>query len=578
MEKIKESDLFIGPFPLNSIVFADYLESMSMIPDKSFDIAIVDPPYNLSKGNTWKWDRSIKLPGFGGEWSKVMEGWDNMSLNEYFQFIYHWVKDLKRVIKPSGSIWIHGTYHNIGIINFILQLLKIEIINEVIWYKRNSFPNLSGRRLTASHETIIWAHSGKKREYLFNYGKVKNVNFPEDNLHKTGTQMRTVWDIPNNKEKRELKFGRHPTQKPLRLLNRMLMISAKENQKCLIPFAGSGSECVACIESGLNFLAFEIDSKYISIAKKRMDEATNNLFRQGHYDIKIINREGKLLALSELNDSENKKKKKVNIPPLIKWTGSKRLHANEIYSYFPEYNRYFEPFLGSGALLFLNCNKEAYAYDIYEPLIKYWILVRDGAETVINDYKKKWNRLQNNLPSYFYKIRQRFNLYHDPLDLLFLTRTCVNGIVRFNRKGEFNNSFHLSRKGMNPETFAKIARKWSSVIKNVHFDCKDYREILNEVARDDFVYLDPPYAGNKDRFIIEKIELNEFFSFLKKLNSKKVKFALSFDGFRDKIDLSFPIPTELYKRKVLIRGVNSAVKKVLNRKTQKVEEYLYLSY
>jgi len=273
-----------------------------------------------------------------------------------------------------------------------------------------------------------------------------------------------------------------------------------------------------------------------------------------------------------------KNKNKIHIPPLIKWTGSKRLHANEINAYLPEYNRYFEPFLGSGALLFLNCKKEAYAYDVYKPLIKLWILVRDDVETVIQDYKEKWINLQNNFPDYFYKIRGRFNLHKDSLDLLFLTRTCVNGIVRFNKKGKFNNSLHLSRRGMRPETFARIAIKWSSVIKNVHFECKDYKEILHEVERDDFVYLDPPYAGNRNRFIIEKINLEEFFYFLKNLNSRKVKFALSFDGFRDNVDLSFPIPGELYKRKVLVHGINSAVKKVLNRKTQKVEEYLYLNY
>jgi len=308
MKKNKDNELFIGPFPINSIIFADCLEAMSMIPDKSFDIAIVDPPYNLSKGNIWKWDNSIKLPGFGGKWIKAMEGWDNMSLNDYFQFTYHWIKELKRIVKPSGSIWIHGTYHNIGIINFILQMLNVEIINEIIWYKRNSFPNLSGRRLTASHETILWSHTGnKKREYLFNYEKIKNAKFPEDNLHKTGNQMRTVWDIPNNKEKREIKFGRHPTQKPLRLIHRMLMISSKEKQKCLIPFAGTGSECVACIEYGLNFLAFEIDPKYIIIAKKRIDESINNLFKYRHYDVKIVNIARKPVSISKLQKNEIEK-------------------------------------------------------------------------------------------------------------------------------------------------------------------------------------------------------------------------------------------------------------------------------
>lgn len=573
-----KKDINIGPFPINSIIFGDALEALKRIPDRSFDLAVADPPYNLSKGGIWKWDNSVNLPGFGGNWNKVMAEWDNMPLNDYFGFTFSWIRELKRIIKPTGSIWIHGTYHNIGIINFVLQLLQIEIINEIIWYKRNSFPNLSGRRLTASHETIIWAHTGKKREYLFNYEKVKNADFPEDNLRKKGTQLRTVWDIPNNKERRELVYGKHPAQKPLRLLHRMFMVSSEENDKCIIPFAGVGSECVASIEAGLDFLAIEINPDYIAVAEKRINDYTNTLFKFARYDFSVVDINGEVLKTSKLHGKKVEPTDKVTVPPLIKWTGSKRLHANEINSYFPDYKRYFEPFLGGGALLFFNCEKKAYAYDIYEPLIKFWKLVRDEVDVVISDYKEKWNKLQADLPDFFYKVRSRFNESQNPLDLLFLSRTCVNGIVRFNRKGEFNNSFHLSRKGMKPEKFAKIAQDWSHVIKDVVFKCKDYTEILEEVDQGDFVYLDPPYAGNKDRYINEKIDLDEFFNFLKKLNNRSIHFALSFDGFRDNIDLSYPVPDNLYKRKVLVRSVNSAVKKVLNGKTQKVEEYLYLNY
>src|SRR5205823_58277 len=133
--------------------------------------------------------------------------------------------ELKRVVRPTGSLWVHGTYHNIGIINFAMQVLGIEIINEVVWYKRNSFPNLSGRRLTASHESILWAHTGKTRRYHFDYEAAKGLAFPGDALKAPGKQMRTVWDMPNNKDQQEIRFGKHPTQKPLRLLTRMLAIS-----------------------------------------------------------------------------------------------------------------------------------------------------------------------------------------------------------------------------------------------------------------------------------------------------------------------------------------------------------------
>ena len=222
----------VGPYPVDTIQGVDCIEGMKALPTHSIDVAIADPPYNASKGNIWKWDNSVHLPGFGGDWSKVMATWDDMPLADYFKFTVAWLSQIKRVVRPTGSIWIHGTYHNIGLINFALQLLEIEIINEVVWFKRNSFPNLSGRRLTASHETILWAHTGKKREYLFNYDAAKEMACPEDAIKEPGKQMRTVWDIPNNKHRDELRHGKHPTQKPLRLLKRMLALSAEKDSCC----------------------------------------------------------------------------------------------------------------------------------------------------------------------------------------------------------------------------------------------------------------------------------------------------------------------------------------------------------
>lgn len=261
----------LGEFPLNTIQLLDCVEGMKRLPNASVDVAIVDPPYNLSKGGEWKWGNHVSLPGFGGEWSKVMQDWDNHTLEQYFGFTAAWAKELKRVVRETGSIWVHGTYHNIGIINLIFQLLGIEIINEVVWYKRNSFPNLSGRRLTASHETILWAHTGvKKRKYYFNYPASKTMPYPEDSLKAEGKQMRTVWDIPNNKTKEEILSGKHPTQKPLRLLKRMLQISAKPKDIVLVPFSGSGSECVAAKNLDLNYIGFETNPEYLEISKKRL--------------------------------------------------------------------------------------------------------------------------------------------------------------------------------------------------------------------------------------------------------------------------------------------------------------------
>lgn len=257
---------------VNAIYNIDCIKGMKKIKDNSVDLIIADPPYNLSKGNNWKWDNSIDLKGMGGNWNKINEAWDNYSLMEYFKFSVAWLKEAQRILKPTGSIWIFGTYHNIGIINVVCQLLNIEIINEIIWYKKNAFPNLSGRRLTASHETILWCNKGDgNRKYYFDYEYSKNGIFEKDELKKQGKQMRTVWDLSNNKKKIELQFGKHPTQKPLKILDRIIRLASKPGDLVFTPFAGAGSECIAAKESNRKYLGFEIEQKYIDIANKRLD-------------------------------------------------------------------------------------------------------------------------------------------------------------------------------------------------------------------------------------------------------------------------------------------------------------------
>lgn len=273
-----EEQLFKKPsrIPMNSIILGDVLTTLKNIPDKSIDLVLADPPYNLSKGNTINFQNN-GLKGFGGKWNKVMEDWDNLPFADYFNFTYEWLREIKRVLKPTGSIWVFGTYHNIGLINTAFQLLEVEIINEVVWYKRNAFPNLAGRRLTASHETLLWAHAGNgKRNYYFDYQASKDFADESDQLKERGKQMRTVWDIPNNKEKEELKFGKHPTQKPLRVCRRIVNISSKPGDVVLAPFAGVGSECVAAKELGRKYIGIEIEKEYIDIAEQRL-AATNQI-------------------------------------------------------------------------------------------------------------------------------------------------------------------------------------------------------------------------------------------------------------------------------------------------------------
>lgn len=275
--------------PINTIINGECIEEMKKLPDSCIDIIIADPPYNLSKGGKWNYDSSAEISGMGGNWNKVMQEWDNYSFEAYMVFTEEWLKQSQRILKPSGSMWIFGTYHNIGIINVLCQKLEIEIINEVIWYKRNAFPNLAGRRLTASHETILWCNKGgKKREYYFDYEYSKNGDFSYDSLKTPGKQMRTVWDISNNKEKRELKYGKHPTQKPIRILKRMIKLSSKEGELLLTPFSGSGSECVAAKATGRNYIGIEEDKSYCDIAFERLNNVVKNEDSLGQLSFNII--------------------------------------------------------------------------------------------------------------------------------------------------------------------------------------------------------------------------------------------------------------------------------------------------
>jgi len=261
-----------------TIRLQDALAGMSELPSQSFDLAIADPPYGASTTATWKIDHGHALSGMGGAWKLASHSWDRLCNIEAFEGTLAFLTELRRLVKSSGSIWVHATYHNAGVVNVACQMLGLEIINEVCWYKRNAFPNLSARRLTASHETIFWVHTGgKHRQYRFNYDAVKAAHFPEDNLKERGKQLRTVWDIPNNKSRDELQNGSHPTQKPLRLTERLLLIAGLSGGRLLVPFVGSGTEMIAGIRTGMECTGFEIDPNYFRLACQRIEAEREKL-------------------------------------------------------------------------------------------------------------------------------------------------------------------------------------------------------------------------------------------------------------------------------------------------------------
>src|SRR5574344_1466966 len=190
----------------------------------------------------------------------------------------------------------------------------------------------------------------------------------------------------------------------------------------------------------------------------------------------------------------------MNYPAVIKWSGSKRPVAKLLSDYFTFGDTYFEPFVGGGAMIpFAQC-KHGVASDIIPELIALWEEIKNHPAIVSNEYELRWKSLQKQGPDVYYQVRDNFNRTRNCFDFLFLTRTCVNGLIRYNSAGDFNNSFHLSRPGINPDRLRDIVHQWSRCLHNFEFFNIDYRETLASVKCNDFVFLDPPYGGTKDRY------------------------------------------------------------------------------
>jgi site-specific DNA-methyltransferase (adenine-specific) len=248
----------------NAVLFnCDCLEVLSRIKDNSIDMIFADPPYMLSNnGFTCQNGRMVNV-------NKVK--WDkSKGFEEDLNFHDAWINACRRVLKPEGTIWISGTYHSIYQCGFILQKNDFHILNDIAWFKPNAPPNLSCRFFTASHETIIWARKEKKAKHTFNYKNMKNGKFPEDKIKKENTQMRSVWSIPISK-KNEKEFGKHPTQKPLDLLMRIIMASTNEGDIILDPFNGGGTTGIASSITGNRYyVGIEIDIKYCEITRDKL--------------------------------------------------------------------------------------------------------------------------------------------------------------------------------------------------------------------------------------------------------------------------------------------------------------------
>ncbi|MDQ5938825.1 MAG: hypothetical protein QG603_550 [Patescibacteria group bacterium] len=245
---------------------ADALDFLAKSKPESVDMIFADPPYNLSNGG---------FTVHAGKMVSVNKGdWDkSKGFKDDYDFHYKWLEACKKVLKPGGTLWVSGTYHSIYQCGHAIQGLGYHILNDIAWFKQNASPNLSCRFFTASHETIIWARKEKKAKHKFNYGLMKNGEWPEDFLKKPNKQMRSVWSI-NTPRPAEKKFGKHPTQKPIDLLVRIVLASTEKGDLVLDPFAGSSTTGIAAVLNDRKFIGIDLEKKYLDLSIKRFEDLT----------------------------------------------------------------------------------------------------------------------------------------------------------------------------------------------------------------------------------------------------------------------------------------------------------------
>lgn len=251
---------------INTIIHGDCIEELKKIPSNSINLIFADPPYylQLPKGKRLKRANGTEVIPVDDEWDKFE------SYEDYDNFTKSWLSECQRIIKPTGSIWVIGMYHNIFRVGTIMQNLGIWFLNDVIWIKTDALPNLNGRRFTNNHETLIWAVKDKNcKNYTFNYEQMKQMN--------NGKQMKdTDWIFGLCRGQERLKdengIKAHPTQKPLKLIQQVLLTASNKNDLILDPFFGTGTTGIVAKALGRNWIGIEKEKKYVELANKRITD------------------------------------------------------------------------------------------------------------------------------------------------------------------------------------------------------------------------------------------------------------------------------------------------------------------
>jgi site-specific DNA-methyltransferase (adenine-specific) len=232
----------------------DCLDILARMPADCVDLIFADPPYFLSNnGITCHAGRMVSVNK--GEWDRSRGADANHEFNRA------WLAECQRVLKPNGTIWVSGTSHVIHSVGFAMQQLEFKLLNDISWVKPNPPPNLSCRYFTHATETIIWAAKNKKSRHKFNYALMKQTN--------GGKQMKSVWQIPPP-EPWEKRFGKHPTQKPVALVKRVLLAASDEGDVVLDPFMGSGATALLALRTSRRVIGVEMIEEWVMLAVRRL--------------------------------------------------------------------------------------------------------------------------------------------------------------------------------------------------------------------------------------------------------------------------------------------------------------------
>jgi modification methylase len=248
--------------PLNQILRMDCIKAMRSLPDACIDMVFADPPYNLQLGGDLQRPDGSTVDAVDDEWDKFA------TFAVYDKFTREWLAEARRILKPNGSLWVIGSYHNIFRVGTAVQDAGYWILNDIVWRKSNPMPNFKGTRFTNAHETLIWASHSEKSKYTFNYRAMKTLN---DEL-----QMRSDWTIPICGGQERLKRNgtkAHPTQKPEALLYRIMLATTKPGDVVLDPFFGTGTTGAVAKRLGRDWIGCERESVYCEVAEERIEAA-----------------------------------------------------------------------------------------------------------------------------------------------------------------------------------------------------------------------------------------------------------------------------------------------------------------